>query len=116
MDADRVKKEIEGIVPADICANVDNSLRTGAPHKIYGHSSQQNFYVFKRYGNHASINIQPEKITKAMNKEHKHKYAIALPCWIARFVPNLHLTPQDLVVKEGKNDRLIFDVSFRPQW
>jgi len=33
------------------------------------------------------------------------------PSWIARFIPNLHLTPQGLVIKPGKNDRLVFDGS-----
>lgn len=115
MDADRVKKEIEGIVPPAICKNVDILLRVGAPHYIYGHSSTKKIYKFKRYGNHSSIFLKPEKIIKVMNKEHKHNYAIALPSWISRFVPNLHLTPQGLVVKEGKNDRLIFDASFKPE-
>ena len=81
MDADRVKKELSGIVPAEICRNVDNLLRFGAPHQMSGHSTTKKFYVYKRYGNHASIQLKPEKIKKVMNKEHKHKYAIALPCW-----------------------------------
>lgn len=50
-----------------------------------------------------------------MTVEHKHNYAIALPCWIARFVPNLHLIPQGFAVNEGKNDRLIFNVSLKPE-
>lgn len=116
MDADRVKKEIEGIVPPAICKNVDILIRVGAPHHIYGHSSTQIFYKFKRYGNHSSIPFKPEKIIKVMNKKHKHNYAIALPSWISRFVPNLHLTPQGLVVKEGKNDRRVFDASFKPEF
>ena len=116
MQADKVLNEIRGIVPHDICVNVEHLLRKGAPHKMNGHSTSENFYTYKRYGNHTSIQLKPEKIAKVMNKEHKHRYAIALPCWIARFVPNLHLTPQGLVVKPGKNDRLIFDASFKPHY
>ena len=116
MQVDRDQNEIRGVVPPDICANVDKLLRNGAPHRMYGHSSKRNFEIFKKYGNHSSILLKSEKILKVMNKEHKHQYAIALPCWIARFVPNLHLTPQGLVIKEGKNDRLIFDASFKPTY
>ena len=46
-----------------------------------------------------------------MNKEDKHAYVMPFPSWICRFIPNLHLTPQGLVVKKGKNDRLVFDGS-----
>ena len=46
-----------------------------------------------------------------MNKENKHNYLLPLPCWLARFIQNLHLTPQGLVIKPGKNDRLVFDAS-----
>ena len=51
-----------------------------------------------------------------MNKENKYCYAMAFPAWIARFVPHMHLTPQGLVVKPGKNDRLIFDASIKIKW
>ena len=46
-----------------------------------------------------------------MNKEDKHRYLLPLPCWLVRFIPNIHITPQELVVKPGKNDRLVFDAS-----
>ena len=46
-----------------------------------------------------------------MAKENKHAYVMPFPSWIVRFIPNLHLTPQGLVIKPGKNDRLFFDGS-----
>ena len=46
-----------------------------------------------------------------MAKELKHSYSITLPAWITRFIPNIHVTPQGLLQKDGKNDRLIFDTS-----
>ena len=46
-----------------------------------------------------------------MNKEDKRKYLLTFPCWLAHFIPNIHVTPQGLAVKKGKNDRLVFDAS-----
>ena len=46
-----------------------------------------------------------------MNKEEKHKYLLPLPGWLARFIPNIHISPQGLIVKVDKNDRLVFDAS-----
>ena len=51
-----------------------------------------------------------------MNKEDKNQYLIPLPNWLSRFIPNLHLTPQGLLVKKDKNDRLVWDGSFIPHW
>ena len=51
-----------------------------------------------------------------MNKEDRNQYVLPFPNWLARFVKNLHLTPQGLLQKPGKNDRLIWDGSFQPTW
>lgn len=79
-------------------------------------STHQNFLDFFRYGNHSSIKKDIGKTMKVMNKEDKNQYLILLPSWIARFIRHLHLTPQGLLVKPGKNDRLIWDGSFIPNW
>ena len=51
-----------------------------------------------------------------MNKEEKNQFLIPFPSWITRFIKHLHLTPQGLLVKKDKNDRLIWDGSFIPNW
>ena len=53
---------------------------------------------------------------KAINKEKRNQYLIPLPNWVSRFITNMHLTPQGLLTKKGKNDRLIWDGSFTPNW
>ena len=79
-------------------------------------SSHQFFLDFFRYGNHSSILKNIDKTTKAMNKEDKNQFLIPLPSWTARFIRHLHLTPQGLLTKPGKSDRLIWDGSFIPTW
>eukprot|EP00957_Ditylum_brightwellii_P059641 4527291-Ditylum_brightwellii.AAC.1 len=51
-----------------------------------------------------------------MNKEDKHCYVILLPNWLARFIAHIHVTPQDLIIKPGKNDSLVFDGSNLQDW
>ena len=91
-------------------------FKTGCPNKMNAHSSHKNFMQFLRYGNHSSIDKDIAKTKKAMNKEDRNQFLIPLPMWLARFIKNLHVTPQGLVVKPGKNDRLIWDGSFIPNW
>ena len=49
-----------------------------------------------------------------MNKEVKHSYVILFPRWITRFCPNIHLTPQGILIKPNKEPRPIWDSSFIP--
>ena len=48
-----------------------------------------------------------------MTKEVKHEYNMTLPVWLAPLLPHLFLTPQHLLVREGKSDRLICDSAKR---
>ena len=91
-------------------------LEKGCPNKMNASSSHTNFIDFLNYGNHSSIDNNVEKTMKAMNKEDRNQYLISLPSWLARFIRHLHVTPQGLVIKLGKNDRLIWDGSFIPHW
>ena len=53
---------------------------------------------------------------KTLNKEDRNQYIYSFPNWIARFIPNLYLTTQGLLLKTGKNDRLVWDGSFQSDW
>ena len=100
----------------EIVHDLERLFTLGAPNKLNASSSQQNFLEFFRYGNHSSIGRDKDKIAKAMNKEDRNQFVIPLPAWLARFIKNLHLTPQGLLTKPGKDDRLIWDGSFIPTW
>ena len=101
---------------AKIITDLKRILELGCPNKLNAHSTRQNFLDFHKYGNHTSINNNIEQTIKAMNKEDKNQYLIPLPNWLARFIPHLHITPQGLLIKKGKNDRLVWDGSFLPHW
>ena len=49
-----------------------------------------------------------------MSKEDRNQYLITLPSWLARFIRHLHITPQGLLIKKDKKDRLIWGGSFIP--
>ena len=46
-----------------------------------------------------------------MNKEERNKFLGVFPSWLERFIPHVHLTPQGLIVKPRKKDRLVFDAA-----
>ena len=53
---------------------------------------------------------------KTLNKEERNKYLLPFPNWLDFFFKNIHLTPWGLLSKLGKNNRLIWDDSFQPEW
>eukprot|EP00957_Ditylum_brightwellii_P020955 1579756-Ditylum_brightwellii.AAC.1 len=57
-----------------------------------------------------------EKVRKVMNKEDRNCYLITFPCWMTRFIPHIHVTPQGLIIKPGRNGRLVFDGSIKLNW
>ena len=71
---------------------------------------------FLTYGNHSSISKNVDKTMKTMHKEERNQYLIPIPSWVARFIRNMHITPQGLLIKKDKNDRLVWDGSFVPHW
>ena len=99
-----------------VIKDLERLFYIGAPNKFNASSTHKNYMDYFRYGNHSSILKDIDKTLKAMNKELRNQFLIPLPSWIARFIRHSHLTPQGLLTKPGKNDRLIWDGSFLPSW
>ena len=99
-----------------IISDLEKILTLGCPMKMVASTTRQNFLEFLNYGNHTSIKQNLEKTLNTMSKEDRNQYLIPLPKWIARFLKHLHVTPQGLLVKKDKNDRLIWGGSFIPHW
>ena len=96
----------------DVTHHLRRVLANNNPSEFHGHTSAQQRLYARRYGNHKSISKNLPQTNKTLNKEERNKYIAVFPCWLERFFPHLHLTPQGLVQKEGKKDRLVFDGSF----
>ena len=108
-----IAQKLKNIAPPHVIQYVVRALLTDAPSKFHGTSSSKNFWDYKRYQNHESITSRPGLVKKALNKEERNNFILPLPAWLARFIPNLHLSPEGINIKEGKKDRIIFDASFK---
>ena len=115
-DVNEIVKQLEGKVDPKDIEDLKRVFTTGAPGRLVAESSKDNMLDYWRYGNHTSILKNIDKVNKTMNKEDKHCYVIPMPNWLARFIPNSFYTPNGLISKPGKNDRLIFDGSYMIDW
>jgi len=55
--------------------------------------------------------MYPEKVKKTMNKEDRYSHLIPVKRWVLYFSPWCQHTAQGILVKPGKNPRVIFDAS-----
>ena len=107
----KIMNNLSGKIPNDLLLDIKRILTVGAPTHLSGEMSRENFLSYWRYGNHKNMETDPQILKKVLNKEDKHKYMFALPIWTTRFIPNLHLSPQGLIQKKGKEARLVNDAS-----
>ena len=113
IDVPTLIDKIKHIVPTNILNYVENRLTIGAPSFIRGHNTRSNFLDYYRYGNHTTIEKNQKLVAKALIKEDKYNFFLPFPSWMTRFFYHLDLSPEGLVIKPGKADRLVFDATFK---
>ena len=96
----------------DLLQQLRRVLHNNNPSRFIGHVTAEQRAENRAYGNHSSISKNMRKVEKTMNKEERNKFVGVFPCWLERFLPNMYLTPQGLLIKPRKKDRLVFDAAF----
>ena len=89
----------------------------GIPASCNAEASEQNFMEYFLYGNHSTVEEEPEKTYKAMAKDYRKGFTILFDPRMILLMHDCHVTPQGLVDLNSpyKKPRPIFDSSFRPQ-
>lgn len=99
-------------VDAYLIPHLIRVLQVGAPARLVAEVTRENVLDYWRRGNNPSIARHLDQTANTLNKEDKHNYVIPLHSHLFRFVPHLMLTPQHMLIKNGKA-RLLADLSFR---
>lgn len=104
-------------IPQAVYNHVERIFLHGIPTYCNVSSTERNFQAFYAYGNHATMNEEPEKTLKALIKDNKKGYTLLFDPRLIPFLLNCHVTPQGVVDLNTlhKNPRPIFDSSFRPE-
>jgi len=109
---DEILSKCKEALDNDLLTQLERVLYNNNPSRFQGHASAQQRSESRVYGNHSSIAKNMKKVEKTMNKEERNKFVGVFPCWLERFLPHIYITPQDLLVKPRKKDRLVFDAAF----
>jgi len=114
-------RDITSIVQTLTSHNIDPWLITqyirattvGCPNHFSAEISRENALLHWRQGNHPSVKKELVNVLNTMAKEHRNRFNMPLPNYIARYMPHLFLTPQHALTSPGKAMRLIFDAAKR---
>lgn len=90
------------------------AIFVGAPNRLNVEFSLAERQASSTYGNHPGALSNSNDIEKCLAKDHRKRYAFALPGWIEPFMLHTRISPLSVILKEGKKPRVIADLSHRP--
>ena len=88
-------------------------MTVGCPRVINADISRENALQYWRARNNPSIKMNLSSVMNTTNKEDRNKFAVTLSSWSWGFIPHLFITPQHILQKPGKKDRMIYDAAFQ---
>ena len=116
-NVNQIITDLRGTVPDSDLADLQRLFTNGMPAVFNAEETEANYRTYERYGNHSTINEDPDLALQALIKEQKKGWCIVLDKRVLPFLLNVHLTPIGLinVGHAFKKLRLIWDASFRPE-
>jgi len=96
-------------ITAEDYNHIERILLDGCPAELKFTEPLSNKLEMIRRGNSKSFNDHPELVKKAMNKEDRYSHLVPIDEDICRVSAYLRHTIQTVVMKPGKNDRLVWD-------
>ena len=105
-------------LPPNLLVTLSRIFNDGIPAYCNADSTEANFVAAFAYGNHSTVDADPDKAYKATLKDNKRGYTLLFDRRLMLFLLHAHSTPQGMVDLNTiyKNPRPIFDSSFRPEW
>ena len=112
-DLNKIRRDLTPSVDPELLENLLALFERGAPNASAGHSSDENFMEYYRYGNHKSCLEHEDLFKQVMVKDSRRGNVILVDPRMTPFIPNLHLTPNSLVDVENKwkKPRPVFDAT-----
>jgi hypothetical protein len=86
-------------------------LLDGCPAQLFFEGPSINKLEFISGDNFKSFVENPQLVQKTMNKEDRYSHLVPMDPLLCKLSPYLHHTTQSIVVKDSKNDRIVWDGS-----
>jgi hypothetical protein len=107
---------LQGIVDDDVHKELTRIWNYGIPKYCNAEASEANFQAYRAFGNHSTVDHDPEKLYKTLLKDAALEQVLIFDERMIPFLLNCHLTPLGLVNIDvlGKKPRPVFDSTTRP--
>jgi hypothetical protein len=105
----QILRNVSSHIDESDTTHIERILTQGCPSRLsFEEMSEMKAYIIKK-GNQATFKMYPEIVTKMMNKEDRHSHLLPVKLWLLHFSPRCRHTAQGMLVKPGKNPRVILD-------
>jgi hypothetical protein len=96
-------------VTLDDYGHIKQILLNGCPAQFTFKEPSSNKLEFTSRGNSKSFVKNPQLIQKTMNEEVHYIHLVPMDLLLCKLSPYLHHTTQSIIIKEGKNNRIVWD-------
>ena len=107
----RVMDTIKGHISDEDAFHVRRILLQGCPHKLKFEESFASKLATMERGNQKNFLDNPEIVRKTLNKEDRYSHLIPIDRSLCLLSPYVRHTSQGIILKEGKNPRVVWDGS-----
>ena len=110
-DVDAFRRVVEPHCDPEDVQQALRILNDGCPSILHWEEPSANKFKLLQRGNQKTFDENVEIADKTLNKEDKHSHLVPCEDWVVYFSPYCRHTSQGMVVKEGKNPRVVWDAS-----
>jgi hypothetical protein len=110
-DVHRTLDAIQDHVSSDDYGHIKRILLDGCPAQLTFEEPLSNKFEFISCGNLKIFVENPRLVQKTMNKEDRYSHLVPMDPLLCKLSPNSRQTMQSIVIKDGKNKRIVWDGS-----
>lgn len=94
--------DLQGLLSEEDIAHVHRIITGDVPAELNYHESAKNKFHHINSKRHPSLDVYPEVMTKALNKEERNSHIMPFSSWIVQMSQVCHHVPQMVIYKNGK--------------
>ncbi len=110
-DVCRTLYAVQDHITSDNYNHIKRILLDGCPTQLTLKEPLHNKLKFISHGNSKSFVDNPQLVKKTMNKEDCYSHLVPMDPLLCKLSPYLHHTMQSIVIKDSKNDCIVWDGS-----
>jgi hypothetical protein len=110
-DAKRIHEMLVNVAEEDDVNHIDRIINEGVPSVCELWEPNASKMSILRRGNQKNCVDNPEIVRETLNKEERNHHILCVDRFLAEISPYVRITPQGIIIRPGKNKRIVWDGS-----